>query len=84
MKKVISLVLAMSLAGIVTLAFATDPVDLSDKKGIIDPKDLKKYDPKPKKIEKKAPPPPKKTPDVPPFEVKKSHESYPGNNPTNK
>lgn len=75
--------LALSLASLPILGVAADPVDLSDKKGVVDPKDLKQHDPKPPKVEKQAPPPPEKQPDVPPFEVKKSHEGYPGNNPTN-
>ena len=85
MKIVLSLILAMWIASLPTLSVAADPVDLRGKKGVVDPKDLKKYDPKPPKLEKEPPPPPetKKEPDIPPFEVKKSHEGYPGNNPTN-
>jgi hypothetical protein len=36
---------------------AADPVDLRGKKGIVDPADLKKFDPKPR-LTIKAPPPP--------------------------
>lgn len=36
-----------------------DPVDLRDKKGTVDPKDLKQYDPKPPSLKIKEPPPPK-------------------------
>ena len=35
-----------------------NPVDLRGKKGVIDPEDLKKDNPKPPKVEKVAPPPP--------------------------
>jgi len=86
MKTVLSVILALGILSAPIFAVAADPVDLRGKQGVVDPKDLKKYDPKPPKVEKKAPPPPevKKEPDVPPFEVKKSHEGYPGNNPTNK
>jgi hypothetical protein len=66
------------------VASAADPVDLSDKQGVVDPKDLKKDDPTPNAVKPAEPPPPEKAPDVPPFEVKKSHEGYPGNNPSNK
>lgn len=34
----------------------TDPVDLSGKDGVVDPKDLKKDDSKPPKVEGNAPP----------------------------
>lgn len=37
----------------------TAQVDLRDKKGIVDPKDLKKHDPKPQPLRTKEPPPPK-------------------------
>lgn len=36
-----------------------DPVDLSDKKGVVDPADLKKSDPPPPKVQKTEPPPPR-------------------------
>ena len=36
----------------------TDSVDLSGKQGVVDPKDLKRDDPKPPKVEGNAPPPP--------------------------
>lgn len=39
-------------------AFAADPVDLTGKKGVVDPKDLKKDDPKPKKLTNNPPPAP--------------------------
>jgi hypothetical protein len=50
---------------------SNEPVDLRDKKGVVDPNDLKKDDPKDKPLKIKEPPPPEKTPDVPPFEVDK-------------
>lgn len=84
MKVLLAMIVAVSIGGLSVVVNAADPVDLRGKKGIVDPKDLKKDDPKPPKVEKKAPPPPEKKPDVPPYEVKKSHEGYPGNNPTNK
>ncbi|MCZ7384050.1 MAG: hypothetical protein O8C63_04795 [Candidatus Methanoperedens sp.] len=34
-----------------------DPVDLSGKKGVVDPADLKKGDPKPPSLKIKKPPP---------------------------
>lgn len=86
MKVLLPIILAVSIGGLATVVKAADPVDLRGKKGVVDPADLKKSDPKPPKVEKSAPPPPEKKEkrDVPPFEVKKSHEGYPGNNPTNK
>jgi hypothetical protein len=49
-----------TLAIFSTVVFASgDVVDLRGKKGIVDPADLKKYDPKPPQVEKKAPPSPK-------------------------
>jgi hypothetical protein len=54
---------------------AADPVDLRDKKGVVDPKDLKKNDPKESPVRIKEPPPPERTPDVPPFSVKKSGDT---------
>lgn len=35
-----------------------DPVDLSDKKGVVDPADLKKDDPPPRSLHINEPPPP--------------------------
>jgi hypothetical protein len=45
-----------------------DPVDLSDKEGVIDPGDLKEDDPPPPPPSPE-PPPPTREPDVPSFEV---------------
>jgi hypothetical protein len=59
MKVIFTAVLALFLAMSFSLAFAADPVDLSGKKGVVDPKDLKKYDPKPPKLTTNPPPPPK-------------------------
>jgi hypothetical protein len=39
-------------------SFAADPVDLTGKKGIVDPKDLKKDNPKHEKLQKTTPPSP--------------------------
>lgn len=47
-------------------------VDLRGKKGVVDPKDLKKYDPKPPPPAKEPPPPKEDTSEH--YEVKKSHE----------
>jgi|GEM_PF-2119436 len=58
MKLFLSLLLTMGILSIFNYAIAGDPVDLSGKQGIIDPQDLKSYDPKPPKVEGKAPPPP--------------------------
>ena len=73
MKILSALILALVIGNVSLIAFAADPVDLSDKKGVVDPKDLKKDDPKPPKVQQIEPPPPKteKEPDVPPFEVDK-------------
>lgn len=48
MKKIIPLLLAAAmLLGFSAGSFAAEPVDLTGKKGVVDPNDLKKYDPKP-------------------------------------
>lgn len=48
MKKIFPLLLAaVFLLGFSASAFAAEPVDLTGKKGVVDPNDLKKYDPKP-------------------------------------
>jgi len=69
------LLLVTILAGLTAPAFATDPVDLRDKKGVVDPKDLKKDDPKPKSDKAKEPAPPAKAPDNTNYEVKKSGDT---------
>lgn len=69
MKSVITLFVALSLLMLPVMVHADDPVDLRDKKGIVDPSDLKKFDPKERSLEIKEPPPPPPPPDVPPFEV---------------
>ena len=56
--KISSFLLVLGVACVSITTFAADPVDLSGKKGVVDPKDLKKDDPKPPKVERKAPPPP--------------------------
>jgi hypothetical protein len=48
MKKVCLVVLSLFVLAMAVPALAADPVDLSGKKGVVDPNDLKKYDPKPK------------------------------------
>lgn len=58
MKIFFSLLLALGIIGASTYKVSADPVDLSDKQGIVDPNDLKKDDPKPPKVEVEAPPPP--------------------------
>jgi hypothetical protein len=58
MKIFVSLLLALGIVSVSVCMVAADPVDLRDKKGVVDPKDLKKDDPKPPKVEGKAPPPP--------------------------
>ena len=69
------LLLVTILAGLTAPAFATDPVDLRDKKGVVDPKDLKKDDPKPKSVKTKEPPPPAKAPDNTNYEVNRSGDT---------
>jgi hypothetical protein len=44
--------------GVASLARADDPVDLTGKKGIVDPADVKKNDPAPPKLVTHEPPPP--------------------------
>lgn len=56
--KIFLLLLALGIACVSIGTVAADPVDLSGKQGVVDPKDLKKDDPKPPKVEGKAPPPP--------------------------
>lgn len=59
MKTILSmLVVAVCLITFSSGAFAADPVDLRGKQGVVDPKDLKKDDPKPPKLQKSIPPPP--------------------------
>ena len=48
MKTIFSVILGLGILSSPIFAVAADPVDLSDKEGIIDPADLKKYDPKEK------------------------------------
>jgi hypothetical protein len=51
------------------LARASDElaqVDLRGKKGVVDPQDLKKHDPKPPPLRTKEPPPPKVSPSADP------------------
>lgn len=55
MKIVISLMLALGIVSVSICAVAADPVDLRDKKGVVDPKDLKNHDPEPPKVQGKAP-----------------------------
>lgn len=69
MKNILSVILALGILSSPIFVVAADPVDLSDKKGVIDPRDLKKHDPKEKPLKIKEPPPPTPPPAVPPFEV---------------
>ncbi len=55
-----------------------EPVDLSDKEGVVDPKDLKKDDPKPPKVEGTAPPPPSSSSNDENYTVHTSGEGYGG------
>jgi hypothetical protein len=58
-RKVLSVFLALSFFLFAfQLADAKGQVDLRGKKGVVDPKDLKKYDPPPKSLKIKEPPPP--------------------------
>lgn len=62
--------IAIALASLVAVsvpAWAADPVDLRDKQGVVDPKDLKKSDPKEGSLKTREPPAPvqEKEPDVP-------------------
>jgi hypothetical protein len=56
MKKCTLLLAVVCLFGFSVHSFAADPVDLSGKTGVVDPKDLKKDDPKPPKLDKTVPP----------------------------
>lgn len=56
MKKFTLLLAMVCLFGFTVYSFAADPVDLSGKTGVVDPKDLKKDDPKPPKLDKTVPP----------------------------
>jgi hypothetical protein len=42
----------------VLVVFAADPVDLRGKRGVVDPKDLKRYDPPERSLHIKEPPSP--------------------------
>ncbi len=80
MKTVLSVTLVLGILSAPIFAVAADPVDLSGKQGVVDPKDLKKDDPKPPKVEKQAPPPPEKSNDEN-YTVHTSGEGY-GGRPT--
>lgn len=69
MKSYLAAVLFVVVGAFVAPALAADPVDLRDKEGVVDPKDLKKDDPKETPVNTKEPPPPESKPDVPPFDV---------------
>ena len=56
----------------------TDPVDLSGKEDVVDPKDLKKDDPKPPKVGGSAPPPPSSSGNDDNFTVNVSGAGYGG------
>lgn len=59
MKTIFSLLLAVvCMLSFSVSSFAADPVDLTGKKGVVDPKDLKKDDPKPPELQKTTPPVP--------------------------
>lgn len=54
MKAIIAALVFIAVLGVSTIpTYAADPVDLTGKKGIVDPNDLKKDDPKPSKTETK-------------------------------
>ncbi|HWR01955.1 MAG TPA: hypothetical protein VN371_08805 [Chlorobaculum sp.] len=54
MKALFSVLVFIAVLGVSSVpTYAADPVDLSGKKGIVDPNDLKKDDPKPQKTESK-------------------------------
>lgn len=59
MKIVSVIILTLLVCFCVNLSFAAEPVDLRGKRGVVDPNDLKKYDPKPPKVQQVVPPPPK-------------------------
>ena len=71
MKSYVSAVLFIVVGAFAASALAADPVDLRGKEGVVDPKDLKKDNPKETTVNTKEPPAPvsEKTPDVPPFQV---------------
>ena len=48
----------LGLAALASPSFATDPVDLTGKTGIVDPRDLKRYDPPERSLHVKEPPAP--------------------------
>lgn len=77
MKNLITAVFIVGLLSITLSAYADDTVDLSDKKGVVDPKDLKKDDPKEKPITIKEPPPPDTKTDEE-FTVHKTGEGHGG------
>lgn len=58
MKSLVIACFIIILLSMTSSVYADDPVDLSNKKGFVDPKDLKKDDPKEKSIRIKEPPPP--------------------------
>ena len=69
----ISLIAALAAA---QPAFAGNPVDLRGKTGVVDPRDLKQFDPKPPRVERVVPPsPPAAANDK--FDVSKSSGSAP-------
>jgi len=54
---------------------STPPVDLTGKKGVVDPKDLKVHDPVPPKLDGPKPPPLPDPEEPSPYDVKKSGET---------
>lgn len=56
----------------------TDSVDLSGKEGVVDPKDTKKDDPKPPKVEGSAPPKPNSEDNDEHYTVHNTGEGYGG------
>lgn len=56
-----AVILVLGLVSFSETSFAADPVDLRDKKGMVDPKDLKQHDPKEPSLKIKEPPPPPKS-----------------------
>jgi len=57
MKKVFVILLSFCVLCLTVSAFAADPVDLTGKKGVVDPKDLKKSNPESPSLKINPPPP---------------------------
>jgi len=57
-KSLASLIVLAAVAGVLTSSALADPVDLRDKKGVVDPADLKKSNPPQRGLHINEPPPP--------------------------